>query len=1002
MLAAFYFAWLSQQNTPPAYAGYLAADKGYGVTIDLTQYDEAALAASLAALQDNGLLWLRQPVAWADVEPEPGQYQWQALDRVLVALQQYNDAAADQAKPFKVIAVLQTTPAWARPSHTPVTAPPVERHDFGAFARALAGRYHQEIDYYQVWDEPNLSATWGNAFVDPAQYAALLQEAALNIREVDRQAVILTAALAPTLENGPLNLNEMAYLDQLYQAGAAPWFDVVAGQPYGFDFEATDPAHPGRLNFRRLELLRQVMLAHGEAEKPIWATAFGWAILPVDWAGQPPPWRSDQNRLDPPEVQLERTAAAIRQARREWPWLGPMFAPGWDSTGLAPDDPARGFAPAEIPPLLSLFRQAAGQTGLAMPGNYPVAHPSGSYSPGWRFSPLYADIPQGRPGILTISFEGERLDLDINRGPYRGYLWVTVDGQPANALPQDGSGRSYIVLNDPLYAQARVTLAQNLAPTSHQAVIEAEGGWGQWAIAGWAVYNKANPRPFQARLWFSLAVAALSGLGLAWSFRLGLIALLRRGGLGANSLARRYLALAEPVQVAVSFILALGVHFAPGGLTWPLLLALSLVLLLRPDLGLALVTFSLSFFLATRPLPPGLFWPVESLLFITALGFACKEIPQLTHLKSKTATLKPADWAALILLGLGFAATLAAPNFGVSMFEWRVLVAESVLFYFLVRLGWDYGPAGTDAPRRWAWRLADAFVAGAALHAILALWLYFFTGHSILAEGVRRAVGPVYGSPNNLALFLDRAWPLLLAVALFPGGDSEKVRRPRRWGYALGFCLVSLALYLTFSKGALVVGLPSALIAMTLFYLWHRRGGSGWRTAGLAAGGLIVMLIALLPLSRTQRFQTLLNFDPGSTGFFRLKVWQAALEMLGDHWLLGVGLNNFLYQYRTRYILPEAWQEPDLSHPHNLALDFGTRLGLGGVILLGWLQIVFWRTAWRLYRQQPEPLVLGLMGSMVVFLSHGLVDNAYFLVDLAFAFFLTLGLVQGLAEREQE
>jgi hypothetical protein len=38
------------------------------------------------------------------------------------------------------------------------------------------------------------------------------------------------------------------------------------------------------------------------------------------------------------------------------------------------------------------------------------------------------------------------------------------------------------------------------------------------------------------------------------------------------------------------------------------------------------------------------------------------------------------------------------------------------------------------------------------------------------------------------------------------------------------------------------------------------------------------------------------------------------------------------------------------------------------------------------------------MGSMVIFLSHGLVDNSFFLVDLAFAFFLVVGLVQRLAE----
>jgi len=37
------------------------------------------------------------------------------------------------------------------------------------------------------------------------------------------------------------------------------------------------------------------------------------------------------------------------------------------------------------------------------------------------------------------------------------------------------------------------------------------------------------------------------------------------------------------------------------------------------------------------------------------------------------------------------------------------------------------------------------------------------------------------------------------------------------------------------------------------------------------------------------------------------------------------------------------------------------------------------------------------MASMVDFLAHGLIDNSYFLVDLAFVFFLTLGLMRRLA-----
>jgi hypothetical protein len=50
-----------------------------------------------------------------------------------------------------------------------------------------------------------------------------------------------------------------------------------------------------------------------------------------------------------------------------------------------------------------------------------------------------------------------------------------------------------------------------------------------------------------------------------------------------------------------------------------------------------------------------------------------------------------------------------------------------------------------------------------------------------------------------------------------------------------------------------------------------------------------------------------------------------------------------------------------------------------------------------LKRAEVQALVLGLMASMVAFLAHGLIDNSYFLVDLAFVFFLTLGIVRRLS-----
>jgi hypothetical protein len=46
----------------------------------------------------------------------------------------------------------------------------------------------------------------------------------------------------------------------------------------------------------------------------------------------------------------------------------------------------------------------------------------------------------------------------------------------------------------------------------------------------------------------------------------------------------------------------------------------------------------------------------------------------------------------------------------------------------------------------------------------------------------------------------------------------------------------------------------------------------------------------------------------------------------------------------------------------------------------------------------PAALALGIMGSMVDFLAHGLVDASYFVIDLAFVYFLSFAVVVWVSE----
>ncbi len=85
-VATGYFALQLSHSIPQLPAGLLAADKGYGVTIDLTQYNNNALADTLATLRANGLTWVRQPIRWAEIETAPGQFDWEQIDRIFAAI----------------------------------------------------------------------------------------------------------------------------------------------------------------------------------------------------------------------------------------------------------------------------------------------------------------------------------------------------------------------------------------------------------------------------------------------------------------------------------------------------------------------------------------------------------------------------------------------------------------------------------------------------------------------------------------------------------------------------------------------------------------------------------------------------------------------------------------------------------------------------------------------------------------------------------------------------
>lgn len=274
----------------------------------IDEVEEWKIQRTLELVREMGAPTIVEFFPWAYLEPAEGVYSWEQTDRII-------RHARDQG--IQVIARLGMVPRWAQTRTGQDTIPttpntlPVEAYpNFAAFTAAFAARYADLIDHYIVWNEPNLAFEWGYSAVDPARYVDLLRAVYPAIHNADASAVVLAGALAPTLEppGSPHGMNDLLYLEQLYAAGAADFFDALAVHTYGFTFPAQRPPDAGELNFRRVELLRAVMEQHNDGQTPVFITETGW--------NDDPRW----DKAVSPSERVAQTLAALQMAET-WPWL---------------------------------------------------------------------------------------------------------------------------------------------------------------------------------------------------------------------------------------------------------------------------------------------------------------------------------------------------------------------------------------------------------------------------------------------------------------------------------------------------------------------------------------------------------------------------------------------------------------------------------------------------------------------------------------------------------
>ncbi len=278
--------------------------------------------------------------------------------------------------------------------------------------------------------------------------------------------------------------------------------------------------------------------------------------------------------------------------------------------------------------------------------------------------------------------------------------------------------------------------------------------------------------------------------------------------------------------------------------------------------------------------------------------------------------------------------------------------------------------------------LLKALCIGGVLAAGLGLidWL---SGGGVSVDGVRRLMG-VFFSPNQTALYLLRT--LFIGVGLSHSVFICGLAARRLW-WLLGCLLVAVALLLTSSRGAVLLGLPAGALVMAVAARGRPLAYKRFRS-WLPLIGLLAVVVGLLLI--VFYGERLLNVE---TLRIRLAIWQNALSLWAHFPLLGVGPGGFFWNYPA-FLQPSATSDPNLLHPHSVWLEYATGWGGAGLVwlgaLLGWLFYVL-RCSWRRHCSR---LQIGLLAALCAGLAHAQVDAFAALPELAAWNFVALALLR--------
>jgi hypothetical protein len=320
--------------SPTPTSGPVSTSPDYGVHMFIWNRQETT-ERDLRLATSAGFRWQKSLFPWREIERQArGQFDWTESDRIV---------SASAIAGLRIIARLDFEPFWARKDHAH-NGPPDNYQDYWDFVFAFASRYRGgstigRVHAIEIWNEPNLDREWGNQPISPqsaADYVRLLTGAYQAAHAADPDIVVLSAGLSPNGLYDRHAADDLEYLRWMYAAGFKGKFDAFGAHANAQAPEVAAPLgsltqfpHPS-FYFRRIEQLRQELVANGDTAKQIWMTEWGWTSDTVHPAFA---WFAVTE-----DKKANNIVEALTYAREHWtPWIGVMAVwtlpdPTWDAS----------------------------------------------------------------------------------------------------------------------------------------------------------------------------------------------------------------------------------------------------------------------------------------------------------------------------------------------------------------------------------------------------------------------------------------------------------------------------------------------------------------------------------------------------------------------------------------------------------------------------------------------------------------------------------------------